>query len=333
MPSSLFRQRLGALYHDWPRFLRALTSRTGWTAMRNRAERLDRDPASGGVRCEWRFTSDLHIATLFPRTAAWLLQRALAAWPVATAEQPAMGGTPEVAFLIGHRGNERIALLLATLATIAAQRNATIECVVIEQSETPILPGVLPPWVRYLHTPTPPGVPYNRAATFNAGAGVTRAPILVFHDNDMLVPMDYAAELRNRHAKGWEFIDLKRFIFYLPEDETKRVVSARGVPRTLQPDQITQNAHGGSIAADRAAFEAIGGFDEEFVGWGGEDNDFWDRATTRRTWAHAYLPFIHLWHGPQPEKESGAPAISRLRAIENIPPAERIERLRQKRSK
>ncbi len=64
-----------------------------------------------------------------------------------------------------------------------------------------------------------------------------------------------------------------------------------------------QNAEaGGSIALSRDAFHAIGGYDESFVGWGGEDNEFWERAQTRRVWPYGYLPFVHLWHAPQPEK-------------------------------
>jgi GT2 family glycosyltransferase len=64
-----------------------------------------------------------------------------------------------------------------------------------------------------------------------------------------------------------------------------------------------QNAEaGGSLAVDRETFFAIGGFDEAFVGWGGEDNEFWERAQSRKVWPYGYLPLIHLWHEAQPEK-------------------------------
>ena len=68
---------------------------------------------------------------------------------------------------------------------------------------------------------------------------------------------------------------------------------------------VLENAlGGGSIALSRRVYEEIGGFDEEFVGWGGEDNEFWDRCLTRRIYPFAYLPLIHLWHELQPGKRA-----------------------------
>lgn len=316
------RHRLGALAYDWPRFVAAMRGRGNWVRLRNRNERLTLDPKSGGARCEWVFSSDLHIANVYPSAGRRLMQRALAEWPIESASEPRVSGAPRVSFIIGHRGEARLPLLLQTLASIAAQRDVPIECIVVEQSVSPRTD--LPPWVRHVHTPIESdALPYNRSATLNAGAEAARAPLLVLHDNDILVPSAYASELAKRHAEGHEFIDLKRFIFYL--DAQKRL------------DYVTQNLlAGASVAADRDAYFAIGGFDEEFVGWGGEDNEFWERAATRRAFAFAYLPFVHLWHAPQAEKKtvqtSGAPRFTEL---SRIPPEERIRTLtaRQNRSK
>src|SRR5688572_16444644 len=77
--SRLFRlrQRAGALLHDWPRFERHMIS-GAWPKIRNRNEIIATD--GRGVRCEWRFTSDLHLANVFPSAAARLMRRAFDEW-------------------------------------------------------------------------------------------------------------------------------------------------------------------------------------------------------------------------------------------------------------
>lgn len=76
---------------------------------------------------------------------------------------------------------------------------------------------------------------------------------------------------------------------------------------------------------------AIGGFDEEFIGWGGEDNEFWDRCLTRKTWEWTYLPIVHVWHEPQQGKRAvkglGANTAELTAKRRAIPPAERISEL------
>lgn len=319
------RQKAGTLVHDWPRFLRSMASKDGWVRFRNRHERLSIDAKTGGVRCEWMFTSDLHLCAVYPATASWLLRRAASRWPVESAERPAaVEAEPRVSFVIGHRGEARAPHLLQTLASIAAQRDVAIECIVVEQSARPVIQSRLPEWVRYLHTPVvSDDSPYNRSQALNAGAAAARAPLLVLHDNDFLVPARYAAELVRRHDDGYEIIDLKRFMFYLPPDQ--RFDSG------AVPERVVQNLlAGGSVAADRRAYAEIGGFDESFVGWGGEDNEFWDRASTRRVYAFGYLPLVHLWHAPQPEKAANEADAGRARreALARIPREERIAMLR-----
>jgi GT2 family glycosyltransferase len=93
---------------------------------------------------------------------------------------------------------------------------------------------------------------------------------------------------------------------------------------------IVQNLDGGSIVARRDAYDAIGGFDESYVGWGGEDNDFVDRARFfGGVYRFGYLPMLHLQHPPQPGKLSPTTgAIRRYRLMETVAPEQRIARLR-----
>jgi hypothetical protein len=314
---------------DVPRFEWWL--RRSWIRIRNREERLQLAPDGRGVACPWRWTSDLHVAKVFPVLGSRLLQRATAAWPITFADAPPeAGGDVEVSFVIGHRGADRLPQLLATLRTIAAQRDVRCECIVVEQSAQSEAGPRLPSWVRHVHTPLPSAaMPYCRSWAFNVGARSARGAVLVFHDNDLLVPERYAAEVRDRHREGYEVVNLKRFIFYLSERHSRDTETAGRLSATTPPVAIVQNAvGGGSVAVARDAFFAIGGYDESFVGWGGEDNEFWERAQRLRVWPFASLPLVHLWHPPQPDKlRASRTSAAHFERRSALPPQARVAEL------
>jgi glycosyltransferase involved in cell wall biosynthesis len=320
--------RAGAAVYDLPRYWRH-RGRGEWIHLRNRNETITTD--GRGVRCDWEFSSDLHLANVFPRFGASVMRQAFNQWPIVLRDRPAEAGEPRVTFIIGHRGVERLPHLLMTLRSIAGQTDAAVECIVVEQSAGPEIASSLPDWVRYLHTPSADD--YNRAWTFNAGVDAARGEIVILHDNDTPAPAGYAAECLACAAEGWDFLELKRFLFYLGEDETRRVFETRDV-RNAAPSSVVQNLLGGSIAARRNAYLAIGGFDQSFVGWGGEDNEFWERVEVGgKAYRFGYLPFLHLYHAPQKGKIEGieAPGVKRYYELRSIPPRERIARLLGKR--
>jgi hypothetical protein len=303
--ASKLRSLLGVLAKDLPRYIRALNSNSdNYLAICNRGDRLEPGPDNCGYRCAWQWTSDLHAPKHLPILGTSLMRRALRDHPIRSTAAPEPAGMPALSFIIGHRGLERLPHLLATLGSIGGQVGAMAECVVVEQDAEPRLAGHIPDWVRYVHSPPPESkLAYCRSWAFNVGARHARGNALVFHDNDMLAPSDYAKHVLDLVARGFEVINLKRFIFYLTQAHTKGLFGGRAGLVAHSPLAITQNLEGGgSIALTRAAYDAIGGFDEAFVGWGGEDVEFWERACSRRVWPYAFLPLVHLWHAPQPAK-------------------------------
>jgi GT2 family glycosyltransferase len=301
-------------------------------AIANRNERLEAAPDGEGQACLWRFTSRLHAPRLQPELGRRLLERCLAAAPVRRRSAPPWDeGPPELSVLIGHRGSERLPLLLATLESLAAQEDVRLECLVIEQDSEPRIADRLPSWVRHIHGPLPdPAAPYNRSHTFNLGAREARAPVLLLHDNDMLVPAGYARRLLERIARGYAVVNPKRFVFYLDAIHSASVLAGSDNYAEQPAEAIVQNLEaGGSMAITAEAYAAIGGMDEGFVGWGGEDNEFWDRCLTRPTWIWGYEPIVHLWHRGQPLKHrNDNPNLERARAVMRRPALERIAALR-----
>ncbi len=321
----------GALLYDWIPFEWNLR-RGRWVRVCNRREQLVSVLGTPGVACAWRWSSDLHLSRVFPSTGRRLMRAALETWPVAFADAPVSRGEPEVSFVLGHRGAERIPHLLLTLASMAGQREAVSEVVVVEQSNEQVLPPHLPPWVSYVHTPLPyPEMPYSRSWALNVGIRHARGRVIIPGDNDLVVPALYAREARNAVASGGDVVDLKRFVFYLGEADTTTLFNRHHL-EGLTPESVTHNLQGGTIAATRDALEEIGGFDESLIGWGGEDNELWERAAELRRVASGYLPFVHLWHAPQPGRLAGAeaPALRRYALLSEIPVARRIAALRER---
>ena len=70
-------------------------------------------------------------------------------------------------------------------------------------------------------------------------------------------------------------------------------------------------------------------FDEGFVDWGGEDDEFYDRCQLVGHCRAGYLPFVHLWHAPQ-AKRMAADNINTTRVLPvrfAIPREDRVAQL------
>lgn len=323
------RATLGAYLYDWPRYRRTLANRTGWVTLGNRQDQLTTNPNGPGVRCAGRWSSDLHACHRIPSLGNKLLHRALQQWPVRWQTQAVPTNPPKISVLIPFAGQARLPLLYQTLASWLAQDGAAVECIVIEQSTHSVI-DTLPTGVQHLHLPHPtqPNA-WHKSWAFNVGARAANGAILVCHDADIPVPQHYAQEILTRCTQDVDVLHLQRFLFCLNAADTATLLANGQLPANARPERVRQNWQGGTLAIRQSAFFAIGGFDESFVGWGGEDNEFFDRCLTLNGWRYGYLPFLHLWHPPQAAKLNAAREhnLAFLRQRLAIPARQRIAEL------
>lgn len=321
---------LSILLQDWLRY-EITSERLGYLKIKNRMEKLGTGPKSDCYVCLWPYTSKLSAVEIWPAVGRVIMRKAIRDNEFRLGEPKRNDGDVDISVIIGHRGLERIELLLATLNTIGAQKDVNIECIVVEQDNRRKIEAYLPTWVRYIFQESNGGKEgYNRSAAFNLGAKNARGGLLLLHDNDMLVPAFYCHDLVSLAKEGYDVLNIKRFVFYLNRLDTQRVIRSIDNLSLCTPLSVVQNLEaGGSVAIKRNAYISIGGMDENFVGWGGEDNELWKRCSILKRWIWGYAPIIHLWHEGQPLKGDRENLnVNRAKALENSIIQERISRLR-----
>lgn len=311
----------GALFKDLPRFRAAFgysgygfqSDPRGWISLCNRIETLQRNAAGPGVLCQWKWGSDLVACDVVPGLGRRLMKDAIQEWPIRFADRLSESvSVPAVSFLIAHGGRERLSQLRRTIRSIFAQVGCAVEVIVVDQSPEPVL-AELPSGVRYRHLSkqgVPPG--WYKSWAYNVGARMARSEILVFQDGDICIPELYAFEVHKTLTSGrYDVASIQRLLFYLDQRSTDQTENSGNLDGPLSPERVFQNWKGGTIAVRRETFFQLGGFDEGFVDWGGEDDEFYDRCSAVRHCRFGYLPFIHLWHPPQTgRKQADNPNIA-----------------------
>ena len=290
---------------DIPRLLPALLLRDKWIKACNRKDFLKIEYGGVDTASIGRWSSDIYACHAFPWLGKRLMKNAFSQWPIKFADKINVKVRPKVSFVIPHRGIERLPLLKAVIRSIFAQEDVFVECVVVEQNTVQELFD-LPEGVTYIHSPhteDPSG--WHKAWAYNVGVQKAKADIVVCHDGDIIIPKRYALEVSKYLGdKRFEVCHLQRFLFCLNQKDTMYALENMAVPDDVMPERARQNWQGGTVAILKDAFWRIGGFDNSFVDWGGEDNEFYDRCQTLNVFKYGYLPFIHLWHEPQQAKEN-----------------------------
>lgn len=158
-----------------------------------------------------------------------------------------------------------------------------------------------------------PSEPWSKGLAVRRAFRRSREPVVVVADADVVVSpaalidsvtavLDQAAAWSQPHS----------IVYRLSRETTVAFAAGTlGEVRPLSNQLLERRAHqaaagGGIIVCARDAFDAVGGIDPRFIGWGGEDISF-ARALGTITGPpdQGVAPMWHLWHPRQPIRRGG----------------------------
>jgi GT2 family glycosyltransferase len=233
-----------------------------------------------------------------------------------------------------------------SLASLALQRSmeGRFEVIVADDGSTDRTHSIVREFSRTAKFPvkltTHPHGGFRVALCRNDGVRASSAPYLLFSDSDCIFPPDHLHQhLRARKAGIVRAGDC----FRLDEEPTNRLDVAaiesgeycnwisgeerQRIRRRRIKDQCYRlmghprkpKLTGCNIAISRVDLEAVNGFDQDFVGWGCEDDDLAFRlrkAGMRIGSVLGYTCAYHMWHATDPSRPASwvdGPNVMRLR--------------------
>jgi len=206
-----------------------------------------------------------------------------------------MTAVPRISCVIPFREIGRKDSILTVLNNIRAQRYPDIEIVMTEEDSVVKFRDIDCAPARHVFTVGLPGAAFNKSRAWNNGVDACSADILVLHDADTLAPSNYFQAIA-KELDGAESCHLCGQIFYLGSQAT-HIVNTTGVIDHPKYDHMVDYFEGGSIACRRKAYWKVGGFVEEFVGYGVEDCDFYFRLSKATIWKeNRHIDLLHLHH-------------------------------------
>lgn len=148
---------------------------------------------------------------------------------------------------------------------------------------------------------------FSKSRAINQAAKQATRDIFVIADADMFYDPHIIKQAVNLLDRAAWVIPYKQ-VLDISENSTKQLLAAKPhwpVKMHLEVKQRTPRTVGGINVVPRKHFEAVGGWDERFVGWGGADDAFFCALETMCGRHKRLDHFIyHLWHKPLKAKSN-----------------------------
>lgn len=160
---------------------------------------------------------------------------------------------------------------------------------------------------------------FTRASAINAAIRRASGSVIVQSDPDSLVPVvQLNTAIQMAAARGVLVIPHDEYL-YASADATSAVLSGEADVWDINPaacDEHGPDGSGNVVVFRREAWAEVGGFDERFGLWGGDDAAFRYSVEAFRGPAYRITgPMVHLWHPRLPQSVPGAPGYAEQFAI------------------
>lgn len=145
--------------------------------------------------------------------------------------------------------------------------------------------------------------PMNRAAARNRAAQEAGDwDVAVFLDADTVPDFDNLREAVELAGENRALVCAQTEFRSLTRESTRVVLAGSTEPLDAAVRWVYLNPKSSCIAVGREMWEAVGGFDERFQGWGYEDSSFFHACQALGGIERLDGECHHLWHPRSPEK-------------------------------
>jgi len=206
-----------------------------------------------------------------------------------------------VSVVVCHGGEERLPHLVASLANLR-QCPGVSEIIVADMGCLPCGEDVARRWAdKYVFIRNDGA--FERARCLNIGTALAEYDLVLWRDNDLIVPLDFIAKaVKEMRARQLDYLIPYSCVNYLSPPDSQGVMQETQNPADCRPVKIyraVSEIHGAAGLVRKSFVLRYGGLSENFRGWGGEDNAWWFKACllgraggTLRADQHLY----HLFH-------------------------------------
>lgn len=203
---------------------------------------------------------------------------------------------PEVTYVVPFRNINRQDSIITVVNGLRAQRYPVIHIIIVEQDTvTKINLEKFAP-VNYYLAAENDNLLFNKAKAFNLGVSHAPSDIVILHDADMLVRNDYTAAICEI-LKTSDSCHLGGTVIYTTEESAAKINSTAIVSDDIACERVVGYYEGGSLACKVSAYWRVGGFNEDYWGYGCEDCDFYARLSQASKWLEQRtFDLVHLWH-------------------------------------
>lgn len=171
-----------------------------------------------------------------------------------------------------------------------------VEVIIVEQDDAPRLHAFTLRGFKHIFVKS--DLPFNKANAFNVGLKAASSDVVVFGDSDLIMnPTAFIDSLKK--LEEFEAVSPYNRVIDLEQNEVNMSIEQMMmIPRSGRGEFDHQKVPlcGGIIMFRKEAIHRIGGWCEDFIGWGGED-DFQSIKTKRfLRWSELDSKVFHLWH-------------------------------------
>jgi hypothetical protein len=137
---------------------------------------------------------------------------------------------------------------------------------------------------------------FNKSKAFNLAAAHAPSDRLVLHDADMLAQGHYTAAVAAALVNH-DSCHLGSTVIYTSQESMGAINQRQIVDEAVKCDRVVGYYEGGSLACTKKTFWRVGGFNEDYWGYGCEDCDIYARLSGGSRWKEdRCFDFLHMWH-------------------------------------